>query len=63
MAERRPLWELPMFGRQYGFRAEREEKVLRYIIHRVDADAELHDVLQEPTCAVTAPKGRSTTSS
>ena len=37
-----------MFGRQHGPRAQREEKVLQYIIHRVDEDADLHDVLQEP---------------
>ena len=29
-------------------RAEREEKVLRYIIYRINEDADLHDVLQEP---------------
>ena len=29
-------------------RADREEKVLRYIIHRIDEDAELHEVLEEP---------------
>ena len=29
-------------------RAEREVKVLRYIIHRIDEDAELHEVLEEP---------------
>jgi hypothetical protein len=29
-------------------RAWREEKVLRYIIHRIDEDAELHEVLEEP---------------
>ena len=29
-------------------RAQREEKVLRYIIHRIDADAALYEVLQEP---------------
>src|SRR5215212_1573077 len=28
-------------------RAEREEKVLRYIIHRVNESAALHDVVQE----------------
>ena len=28
-------------------RAEREEKVLRYIIHRMNEDADLHEVLQE----------------
>jgi hypothetical protein len=37
-----------MFGRRHGPRAEREEKVLQYIIHRVNEDADLHDVLQEP---------------
>lgn len=38
--------------RQFFFgnptRAEREEKVLRYIIHRLDGDADLHEVLSEP---------------
>ena len=29
-------------------RAEREEKVLRYVIHRIDEDADLHEVLREP---------------
>ena len=29
-------------------RAEREEKVLHYIIHRIDEDAALHEVLEEP---------------
>jgi SepF-like predicted cell division protein (DUF552 family) len=29
-------------------RAEREEKVLRYIIHRINEDADLHEVLREP---------------
>jgi hypothetical protein len=29
-------------------RAEREEKVLRYIIHRINEDANLHEVLREP---------------
>jgi hypothetical protein len=29
-------------------RAEREEKVLRYIIHRINEDAALHEVLREP---------------
>jgi hypothetical protein len=36
-----------MFGREHGPRAEREEKVLRYIVHRLDEEARLHDVLQE----------------
>jgi hypothetical protein len=47
--EHRPFLERLMFGRQRGPRAQREEeKVLQYIIHRVDEDAGLHDVLQEP---------------
>jgi hypothetical protein len=37
-----------MFGRRHGPRAGREEKVLQYILHRMDADADLRDVLQEP---------------
>ncbi len=48
MPEQRPFLERIMFGRQHGPRAQREEKVLQYIIHRVDEDADLHDVLQEP---------------
>ena len=28
-------------------RAEREEKVLRYVIHRLNEDADFHEVLQE----------------
>jgi hypothetical protein len=46
--EQRPYWERMVFGTGHGFRAEREEKVLRYINHRIDADADLRDVLQEP---------------
>jgi hypothetical protein len=29
-------------------RAEREEKALRYVIHRINEDADLHEVLREP---------------
>ena len=29
-------------------RAEREEKVLRYVIHRIKEDADLREVLREP---------------
>lgn len=29
-------------------RAEREEKVLRYVIHRIDEDADIQKVLEEP---------------
>jgi hypothetical protein len=42
-----PFWERLMFGREHGPRAEREEKVLRYIVHRLDEEAHLRDVLQE----------------
>ena len=48
MPEQRPFLERLVFGRQHGSRAQREEKVLQYIIHRMDADADLRDVLQEP---------------
>ena len=47
MPEQQPFWEQLMFGREGGPRAEREEKVLRYIVHRLDEDAHLHEVLQE----------------
>jgi hypothetical protein len=46
--EQRSNWERMVFGTGHGFRAEREEKVLRYINHRIDADVDLHEVLQEP---------------
>jgi hypothetical protein len=43
--------EHSLFG-QFFFgnptRAEREEKVLQYIIHRINEDADLHKVLLEP---------------
>jgi hypothetical protein len=43
-----PFWERLMFGREHGPRAEREEKVLRYIVHRLDEEeVRLHEVLQE----------------
>ena len=47
MPEQRPFLERLVFGRQHGPRAEREERVLQYILHRMDADADLRDVLQE----------------
>ena len=48
MPAEQPFWEQLMFGREHGPRAEREEKVLRYIVHRLDEEeARLHDVLQE----------------
>ena len=43
--------ERSLFGRFFGgnpSRADREEQVLRYIIHRTDEDGDLHEVLEEP---------------
>jgi hypothetical protein len=40
-----------IFGRFFfgnPSKAEREEKVLRYVIHRINEDADLHEVLLEP---------------
>jgi len=48
VSEQQPFWQRLMFGREHGPRAEREQRVLQYIIHRVSEDADLHDVLQEP---------------
>ncbi len=48
MPEQRPSWERLVFGTEHGFHAEREEKILRYILHRVDADADLREVFREP---------------
>jgi hypothetical protein len=47
MTKERSLWAQFFFGTNPS-RAEREEKVLRYIIHRIDEDAALRAVLQEP---------------
>jgi hypothetical protein len=46
-----------MFGTEHGPRAEREERVLQYIIHRIDEDADLHEVLQEPYVRRNCPEG------
>jgi hypothetical protein len=46
--EQRPFWEQIMLVREEDPRAEREEKVLRYIVHRLNEEAHFHDVLQEP---------------
>jgi hypothetical protein len=46
--ERRSFWEQLVVGREHGPRAEREEKVLRYVVHRLEEEAHLRDVLQEP---------------
>ena len=43
---REPILKRMFFGDSNH--TEREEKVLRYIIHRIDEDAELHEVLEEP---------------
>jgi len=45
MTKERSLWG--QFFLSSPDRAEREEKVLRYIIHRINEDADLHEVLQE----------------
>jgi hypothetical protein len=45
--ERRPFWEQLMLGRVGDPRAEREEKVLRYIVHRLNEEAHFRDVLQK----------------
>ncbi len=46
MAKARSLWgQLFMSS---PAQVEHEEKVLQYIIHRIDKGADLHEVLQEP---------------
>ena len=47
MTRERSLWGQFFFDANPS-RAEREEKVLRYIIHRLDADTDLREVLREP---------------
>ena len=47
MAREHSLWGRFFFD-GHPSRAEREEKVLLYIIHRVDEDADLREVLREP---------------
>jgi hypothetical protein len=46
MARARSLWGL-LFSSSPA-QVEHEEKVLQYIIHRIDDDADLQEVLQEP---------------
>jgi ubiquinone/menaquinone biosynthesis C-methylase UbiE len=46
MAKARSLWG-QLFLSSLA-QIEHEEKVLRYIIHRIDEDANLYEVLQEP---------------
>ena len=47
MSEERSLLGQFFFGANPS-RAEREEKVLRYIIHRINEDVALSEVLEEP---------------
>ena len=46
MAKARSLWGQLFLSSPA--QVEHEEKVLHYIIHRIDQDADLHEVLQEP---------------
>jgi hypothetical protein len=46
MAKARSLWGQLFLSSPAH--VEHEEKVLHYIIHRIDQDADLHEVLQEP---------------
>jgi hypothetical protein len=48
MPEQRPFLERLGFGKQHDPRVEREERVLQYPLHRMNADAKHHGVLQEP---------------
>ncbi len=47
MTKERSLWGQFFFDGNPSS-AEREEKVLRYIIHRIDENADLHEVVREP---------------
>jgi hypothetical protein len=47
MTKEHSLWGQYFFGSNPS-KAEREEKVLQYIIHRIDEDTDLHAVIQEP---------------
>jgi hypothetical protein len=46
MAKARSLWGQLFLSSPA--QVEREEKVLQYIIHRIDEDADLQEMLQEP---------------
>ena len=46
MTKERALWG--QFLLSSSDWAEREQKVLRYVIHRIDEDADFHEVLREP---------------
>ena len=45
MGKERSLFERIFFSDPC--RAEREERILRYVIHRINEDADLHEVLRE----------------
>ena len=47
MAEQGSFWETLIGGTGEGPEAERKEKVLQYIIHRLKAGPSLREVLQE----------------
>lgn len=47
MAEQKSFWDTLIGGTGEGPEAERKEKVLQYIIHRLKAEASLREVLQE----------------
>ena len=47
MAEQGSFWETWIGGTGEGSEAERKEKVLQYIIHRLKAEASLREALQE----------------
>ena len=47
MAEQKSFWDTLIGSTGEGPEAERKEKVLQYIIHRLKAEASLREVLQE----------------
>ena len=47
MAEQGSFWETLMVGTGEGPEAERKQKVLRYVIHRLKGGTSLRGVLQE----------------
>ena len=47
MAEQGSFWETLIGGTGEGPKAERKEKVLHYVIHRLKGEASLREVLEE----------------
>ena len=47
MAEQKSFWDTLIGGTGEGPEAQRQEKVLQYITHRLKAEASLREVLQE----------------